>query len=378
MGEKGFYAYSMIKDLVDKGALFSSDPSKSIREENIQPASYEPRLSNRIYVSDIIDPSLRGAKVEDLYDGFVLRRDKCYTIPLIERLALPSDTGGIANPKSRSGRAGLNVRLFAEGAGCYDHIPFGYSGPLFLEITSRAFDYIVSPEIVLNQIRFANASMEELQLSGEQMKKYLSKYRIRDNPRKVDMVGMGERGLVSFVYDFNGEEIQMDKIDFSGDSLVLHHSNTSPNDSGIVAYRAKKNSGKPFDLRGKVNNASDFFEPVYDEEGEMVATPHEFFLSSSAEILHCPEDLIMVTRPFDPRYGDMKGDHAGFIDPGFFGTLTFEPVVYESLPMRFREGQAMMGLRLAPLIGESDKKYGENNVHQGQMGVKLGPFFEAD
>ncbi len=379
--EKGFFAESKIRELINDGRIFPKDPKMSINEENIQPASFEPRISDEVFVCEVIDRHKESGKKEKIHDGYILKKGFAYRIRLVERLNLPANVGALVNPKSRMGRIGLNVRLIADDApDSYDRIPFGYKGPISVELTSRAFDYVIKPGMVFNQIRFMNAPLEEIQFSEEDIRAYMVVYRQRHIVPLEKLENGKEVPLVSILYDKNGNEAPLDKVCIMGDSLVLHNSNSHSNPKGIVAYRSKQNVSKPLDLRGKNNNWKDFFEPVYEKdmvEDRLIAKPGEFFLNSSAEILHCPEDLIMATVPFDPKYGDMKGDHAGFIDPYFFGTLTFEPVVYESLPFVLRTWTPMMGLKIAPIVGSVTKKYGKEkvNAHFAQVGVKLGPFF---
>lgn len=383
--DKGFYAESKIKELIDEGRIFPNDSRKSISYDNIQPASFEPRIGSEIYVTDVIDRQVEGAgKKETINDGYVLKKGHVYRARLLERLNLPADVGALVNPKSRMGRAGLNVRLIADDApDAYDKIPFGYKGPISIELTSRAFDYVIAPGMVFNQIRFMNAPLEKIQFSDTDILKYIVAYRQRETPGEATLSNGGGISLVSFLFDNQGNEAPLDKLKFNGDTLLLHNSNNFSNTEGIVAYRSKLNWSKPLDLRNRSNNWKDFFEPVHRDSIEndlFIARPGEFFLNSSAEILHCPDDLIMATTPFDPKYGDMKGDHAGFIDPGFVGTLTFEPVVYESAPFALRTWIPMMGLKVAPLIGEVERKYGKDrgNAHFAQVGVKLGPFFKEE
>ncbi|MFA4960631.1 MAG: 2'-deoxycytidine 5'-triphosphate deaminase [Candidatus Pacearchaeota archaeon] len=381
MKSRGFYAQSKIGEMVSRGRIFS-DYRLPISKENIQPASYEARIGNEVYVNDRADRfSENQGEKRKLTDGFILEPGFVYRVRYIERLNLSPEERGFSNPKSRSGRAGINVRLIADDCPeAYDVIPAGYRGPISAEITCRRGRTKIAPYMPLNQIRFANAPFEEIQFSAKDIIDYILKYRARPNPTIGVLENRQRVPLVNMIFDREGNEAPLDKIDFCGNAIVLHYSNSFPNDAGVVSYVAKKTK-KILDIRkGKTNRLERFFKPISLDgikSDEFVVDPSEFFLSSSAEILHCPPDLLMVTRPIDPRYGDVKGDHAGFIDPRWFGTITFEPIVYENVPFVFRTWQPMMGVLVSPVIGKVFDEYGKNqrNFHYGQVGVKAGPFY---
>ena len=79
-------------------------------------------------------------------------------MPLVESLALPSDIGGKANPKSTTGRLDIFTRLITDGGLEFEYVPKGYSGELYVEIVSRTFPIIVQAGTKLSQLRFVRGN----------------------------------------------------------------------------------------------------------------------------------------------------------------------------------------------------------------------------
>ncbi|MEX0644403.1 MAG: 2'-deoxycytidine 5'-triphosphate deaminase, partial [Parvularculaceae bacterium] len=75
-------------------------------------ASFLPSRTRRVV--ERLDDGLRMHEI-DLAAGAVFERGCVYLVELGERLALPRDIAGAANPKSSTGRIDVFVRLVADG-----------------------------------------------------------------------------------------------------------------------------------------------------------------------------------------------------------------------------------------------------------------------
>ena len=100
----------------------------------------------------------------DLTNGAVLETNCVYLIPLMEKLNLPDDLSARANPKSSTGRLDVFTRIICDYGSAFDHIPSGYTGPLYAEISPRTFSVLVRPGDRLAQIRFRKGEGLELSL----------------------------------------------------------------------------------------------------------------------------------------------------------------------------------------------------------------------
>jgi dCTP deaminase len=123
-----------------------------VPESQIQPASIDLRLGKEAY--RVQASFLRGrsatllTKVQELLDSTIdltqatpplLEPGVVYIIPLLERLRLPDDVQGVANPKSTTGRLDVFTRLITEHGDQFDRVPKGYKGLLYVEVSSRTF-----------------------------------------------------------------------------------------------------------------------------------------------------------------------------------------------------------------------------------------------
>ena len=86
-------------------------------------------------------------------EGAVLEKGIVYVAPLIERLQLPPEISGAANPKSSTGRLDIFTRLIVDQSEAFDDVPQGYAGGLWVEISPRSFSVRVREGSRLNQLR---------------------------------------------------------------------------------------------------------------------------------------------------------------------------------------------------------------------------------
>ena len=154
------------KRAIESGVVSSSDGSE-FRAENVQPASLDLRLGEvayRIRCSFLPDHADGRAQDDKDYvideldlhkDGAVLETNRPYLIPLKERLRLPADGAGKANPKSSTGRVDVFTRVITDESYRFDEIAAGYTGRLYLEVVPLSFPVRVREDLSLNQLRLS-------------------------------------------------------------------------------------------------------------------------------------------------------------------------------------------------------------------------------
>src|SRR3954453_5054799 len=133
---------------------------------SVQPASIDLHLGDvayRIRCSFLPDRRAVRTKLEDFIvdeldisrNGAVLETNRPYLIPLRERLALPPDVRGKANPKSSTGRLDVFTRVITDHGARFDEIEPGYRGPMYLEVVPLSYTVRVKEGLALNQLRLS-------------------------------------------------------------------------------------------------------------------------------------------------------------------------------------------------------------------------------
>ncbi len=321
-----------IEAAIAAGHILAEAP---IAPDQLQPASLDLRLGNVAYrlrasflpgpgskVSDRLDSELVMHKV-DLSAGAVLETGCVYLAPLMERLALPADLQGRANPKSSTGRIDVFTRLIIDGASAFDDVPAGYKGALWAEISPCTFSILVRPGMRLSQLRFRR---------GPQVAKYEQEF----------------------------------TIDLSRD--------------GPDGFRAKRHSGV-IDLE-KIGayDPRDFWEPLEARRGRLVLDPGQFYIFASRETCQVPADEAAELAPVRPELGEFRAHYAGFFDPGSGAGGIDHRAVLEvrsrDVPFFLEHGQPVGKMVFEPLTAPARRLYGSggvNNYH-GQ-GLKLSKHF---
>jgi dCTP deaminase len=245
-GEPGILPWQEIRRLVQIGRI-----SPDVPDSQIQPASIDLRLGREAY--RVQASFLRGNsttlinKVHELLDNTIdlslptpqlLEPGVVYIIPLLESLKLPNDVQGIANPKSTTGRLDIFTRLITECGDQFDRVPSGYSGQLYVEVSSRTFPIRVKQGMKLNQLRFVRGNSSEPVRNGA-LKRLAKEYRLIHEPDSTHTTGDGI-----------GDGVEI-RVDLEGDD-----------DQSVVAYKAK-DSPRAIEL-DKLNyyDPEDFWEPV--------------------------------------------------------------------------------------------------------------------
>ena len=171
----GLLPSQLLREAVVQGReILSPQP---IGDDQIQPASIDLRLgevAHRVRASFLpgAQASVRD-KLEflsmhriDLTQGAVLEKDCVYIVPLLEYVSLRKRTSAAANPKSSTGRLDVFVRIITDCGTEFDRVREGYKGPLFAEMSPRAFRILVrtGSRLVQLQIRRGSPGFSDMAL----------------------------------------------------------------------------------------------------------------------------------------------------------------------------------------------------------------------
>jgi dCTP deaminase len=359
--------HQQIAALVARGAV-SGEPA--IGPSQIQPASLDLRLGRRGYrirtgflpESATVDARLQELTLYDfdLDDGAILEKGHCYMIPLLERLALPTDLVVRSNPKSSTGRLDIFTRLLADRCPRFEMARAGYQGPLYLEVVPRSFSIRVATGLSLNQIRF---------IAGEPM---LNDQDLADRYAETPLL---------FGADGRPLSLQRGTIDGGlcmGVALAKDRDLTGP-----IGYRARRLA--PIVDLTQVGGLDPerFFEAIpAPTDGRFIVEPEEFYLFASKERVRIPKDLAAEMAPYDVGIGELRTNYAGFFDNGFgepAGTRAVLEVRPHDVPFLVEDGQVFFKLQFFKTSELPAVAYGDGALtshYQGQ-GLKLSKHFRA-
>ena len=316
---------NQIKSLIDEKCIFSN---KSINTHQLQPASLDLTISNTCYrikasfipnnrpISKIIS-ELMLAKI-DLSKEFLLERNCIYLCEINEKLKLPKEIKGKANPKSTTGRLDIFTRIITEHGSEYDFIDYNYKGKLYLEIIPQSFSIMIKNNISLNQIRFYKGP------KGESTQR---EQKISVNIKK----------------------------------------------STVSAYKAKKITSA-IDM-SKINyyEKDMYWEKIIPKEDYFIIEKDEFYILRSKERIIIPNDSAAELEPFNDSFGNFRVHYAGFFDPGF-GNDNGLPAVLElrayDTPFIIRDGQLVGQLNYYKIEEIKNNFYGrgiKSNYHNQSL-----------
>jgi dCTP deaminase len=341
--QAGILPAQQLRDLVASGSLAADPP---IGEDQIQPASLDLRLGHVVHRVRASFLPGRGATVAerigdlgmhrmDLTDGAVLERGCVYIVPLMERLALPGELSGAANPKSSTGRLDIFTRLIADRATEFDQVPAGYHGPLYVEIAPRTFSIVARAGTRLNQLRLQRGH----RAVGDRLLRLLHQ-------------------AVPLVDTEPGEE-DIDR------GIAVTVDLASP-DGRPVGWRARRHSALIDLARVEHYEVRDYWEPVYpDTLDAVVLNPGDFYILASREAVTVPPDHAAEMRAYDTQVGEFRVHYAGFFDPGFgfagcggTGSRAVLEIRSFEVPFVLRHGQLVGRLVYEPMTAVPDKLYG--------------------
>lgn len=341
----GILPYQSYVDFVKAGRIVADLP---FAENQVQPASIDLRLgpvAYRVQASFLPGNQPVMRKIEqlkmhelDLTQGAVLERGCIYIVPLLEKLSLPAEIAGAANPKSTTGRLDIFTRLIPDYADEFEKVKKGYKGQLYLEVSPRTFSVKVHQGLALNQLRLrrgdpppSDAALEALNESEGLI--------FADDQKSTATI---RRGLwVS--------------IDLQGP------------DSEVIGYRAKHHTAL-IDL-AKVGHydPKEYWEPIQRNAARsLILNPGEFYILVSKEQLRVPSGFAAEMVPYDPSVGEFRIHYAGFFDPGFGygqsgeipGTRAVLEVRANEVPFLLEDGQVVGRLIYERLTDPPEKLYG--------------------
>lgn len=350
-----------LRQMVNNQEICALSP---IKAHQIQPASLDLRLGNiayRVRASFLagnnhsVMDRLRQFEMHqiDLSGGAVLEKGCVYVVPLMESLKLKKGISAAANAKSSTGRLDLLTRTITDGGAEFDRIGEGYKGPLFAEICPRSFSVLAYAGQTLNQIRFRNgqALLDDAQLNELHQKEPL----------------VNEAATIS-----NG-------LGFSVDL----YPESQPMGQNLVGYRAKPHTGI-IDLSKIAHyRASDYWETVHSDNGQIILDPGAFYILKSREAVTIPPGYAAEMAPYLAMVGEFRVHYAGFFDPGFghhsaegAGSRAVLEVRCHEVPFSLEDGQIVGRLLYEKMAAQPDMLYGKNiaSNYQGQ-GLKLAKQF---
>ena len=317
-----------------------------ILDDQIQPASLDLRLGAlgyRVPASFLPGPGFKvREKAEDfamhridLSNGAVLEREGIYVVELMEHLALRKRTSALANPKSSIGRLDVLVRLVTDYGREFNRVPERYHGPLYAEISPRAFSIKVRQGSRLNQIRLKYGSPPSSDTAMRRLDKAVG---LLDIPLQPDEVKNG----IPLTVDVRGE----------GDRPI--------------GYKARKTTGLIDVDRAGAYSVVDFWEPAYPRpRGGIILDKGDFYILASREAVRVPINYAAELVAYDTLVGEFRVHYAGFFDPGF-GAPEAEgdrsravlEVRSHEVPFLIEDGQVVGRLIYERLIASPDRLYG--------------------
>jgi dCTP deaminase len=109
-----------------------------------------------------------------------------------------------------------------------------------------------------------------------------------------------------------------------------------------------------------------------EDDGEFVIHPGEFVLGRTHELVEIPDDVVcrIEGRSSIGRLGLVVHATAGFVDPGFRGTLTLEITNFNSVPIVLRPGLSICQLSFMTLDRAAERPYGHPDLgshYHGQI-----------
>jgi dCTP deaminase len=372
-GGQGILPWQVIKRMAAAGRIGASP---DIEDSQIQPASIDLRLGPKAF--RVQGSFLKGhsatlmTRVQELTDDTIdltlptpplLERGVVYIIPLLERLNLPPDVYGVANPKSTTGRLDIFTRLITECGDEFDRVPLHYSGELYLEVSSRTFPIRVKTGMSLNQLRFVRGNPEHPKVLRNGALRELAK----ESPLVYDADGKPTTDPIG------GDGIQI-TVDLSG------------RDHPIVAYKGKE-SQRAIELdKVKHYDPSAYWEVIRaPRSGYIILDTNGFYLLASKDRVSVPLGCAAEMVAYDASMGEFRVHYAGFFDPGFgFGAngeiqgtkAVLEVRAYE-VPILLEDGHVVGRLNYYPMASVPKRVYGTSiGSSYQQQGLALSKQFK--
>jgi len=350
-GKSGVLPSQFLRAAIGAGVIEAG--GFTIPPANIQPASLDLRLGETAYrircsflpAQQTVERRVRDFVIDELDlhgAGAVLETNRPYLIPLKERLALPPNVRGKANPKSSTGRADVFTRIITDGSYRFDEVAAGYQGGLYLEVVPLSFPIRVREDLSLNQLRL---SVGRASLDDEEVRTFHAGLPI-----------LFSQGIAVPAESLALSDGLFLGLDLRGDA------------GGRVGYRAR-GSAPLLDLtRVGVADPEPYWEPVRREDGDrIILTPNDFYLLMSYESVTVPPSLAAEMTAYDPTSGELRTHYAGFFDPGFgydpdgdfHGSTAALEVRAHDVPFMIEHGQRVCKLTFERMLEEPVQLYGQ-------------------
>jgi len=145
-------------------------------------------------------------------------------------------------------------------------------------------------------------------------------------------------------------------------------------------FRVFANSRYPYiDVRREMPDLTELVEVGPDEP--FILHPGEFVLGSTTERVALPDDLVarLEGKSSLGRLGLLIHSTAGYVDPGWNGSLTLELSNVANLPITIYPGMKIGQISFFRLSGPAARPYGSTGTrskYQGQRGPTASRFFE--
>ena len=139
-------------------------------------------------------------------------------------------------------------------------------------------------------------------------------------------------------------------------------------------FRVFRNNRRPFiDVRQPSDDLTDVVEIGPDEP--FILHPGEFVLGSTLERVELPDDLVarLEGKSSLGRLGLLIHSTAGYIDPGFEGTITLELSNVARLPISIWSGMAIGQISFLQMTTPVEKPY--RGKYRGQTGPTASEYY---
>ena len=263
----------------------------------------------------------------------------------------------MANPKSSSGRLDVFTRLITDQASEFERVRTAYKGPLYVEISPRAFSIVVREGDSLNQLRIR-----------------------RGSPLATDTALRKLHEEVGLVHTDTGEENISRGIAVTVDLLG------STGTGGVIGYRAKRHTDLIDIARVNYYDPRDYWEPILAEENSgLTLNPGDFYILVSREAITVPPDHAAEMVAYDTLNGEFRAHYAGFFDPGFgfaenggAGARAVLEIRSHEVPFMLEHGQVVGRLIYERLTDIPDKIYGRDiGSNYQRQGLALAKQFKT-
>lgn len=291
--------------LAGRAPFITTKAPAGIAPEQIQASSLDLTLGQKVFGMGVASLPHEGRNVSDLVkgcqysftlepgqDGF-LHRGYTYIVPLNEQLLFPEGFSAKFSPKSSTGRADVFVRVLADGVSRFDHVPEGYRGDLYLEITPLSFPVLIRAGLSLVQMRVRSG---DARISGREV-----------------VITHARTGIF---LDKKGSIIPAHELVRAEYGIYMHVDLARD----IVGFVSRSNVTKALSLfGGVVHDPFEFWEPIHHSCGGLTLDPDRFYLLPTKERIRIPDDMCGDIAPYDASTGEFRTHYAGFFDPGFGG-----------------------------------------------------------